>query len=244
MSIAATSDIPMAQTSATYKPVGKKELDRNDFMRLFITQLQYQDPMKPMDSYEMASQLAQFSNMEATMKMSDNMEELLDYQKSQNNLQLLGLLGNDVLVSGNGVGVTDGKVGIAEFSLLEGAENPVIEIYDAADRLVRSIDLGYRAAGDYELTWDGKDLRGEQVEDGLYAYRIKALDEVGNEIEVDYKSSGRVTGIDFDSGEALLTLDNHVKIGVGDVVSVVQRDAPPAVNDIVDAVDAVVDEVL
>ncbi|MCK5437335.1 MAG: flagellar hook assembly protein FlgD, partial [Desulfobulbaceae bacterium] len=29
------------------KTVGKKNLDRNDFMKLFITQLQYQDPMEP-----------------------------------------------------------------------------------------------------------------------------------------------------------------------------------------------------
>ena len=87
------------------KGVGSADLDRTDFMTLFITQMQYQDPMKPMDSYEMASQLAQFSNMEATMKMSDNMEELLAYQTSQNNLQLLTLLDKNVETQTNQVAV-------------------------------------------------------------------------------------------------------------------------------------------
>ena len=53
------------------------ELGRDDFLNLLVTQLQYQDPMEPMDSYEMGSQLAQFSTMEATMKMAENMEKSL-----------------------------------------------------------------------------------------------------------------------------------------------------------------------
>ncbi|MCK5405645.1 MAG: flagellar hook assembly protein FlgD, partial [Desulfobulbaceae bacterium] len=106
--ISAASGIPMA-AEPELKTVGKQELDRTDFLTMFITQLQYQDPMKPMDSYEMASQLAQFSNMEATMKMSDNMEKLLDYQTSQNNLELLSLLDKEVQGNGNMMGVNNGE---------------------------------------------------------------------------------------------------------------------------------------
>ena len=106
----------MAEGYQDFKPVGNKELDRSDFMTLFITQMKYQDPMKPMDSYEMASQLAQFSNMEATMKMSDNMEKLLGYQTSQNNLQLMTLIDKDVQIYGNKIGVSEGQVATTEFT--------------------------------------------------------------------------------------------------------------------------------
>jgi len=81
-----TSTLPIQDTTSL-STVGKSSLDRDDFMTLFITQMQHQDPLEPMDSTDMASQLAQFSNMEATMKMSDNLEKLLGYQVSQNNLQ-------------------------------------------------------------------------------------------------------------------------------------------------------------
>ncbi|MBU4033262.1 MAG: hypothetical protein KKG34_00565, partial [Proteobacteria bacterium] len=93
------------QDTTTVNTVGKSTLDRNDFMTLFITQMQHQDPLEPMDSTDMASQLAQFSNMEATMKMSDNLEKLLGYQVSQNNLQLLTLIGKEVQAYGNTIGV-------------------------------------------------------------------------------------------------------------------------------------------
>ncbi|PKN22056.1 MAG: flagellar biosynthesis protein FlgD [Deltaproteobacteria bacterium HGW-Deltaproteobacteria-3] len=68
---ASTSATLPLQDTTTLSTVGKSTLDRSDFMTLFITQMQHQDPLEPMDSTDMASQLAQFSNMEATMKMSD-----------------------------------------------------------------------------------------------------------------------------------------------------------------------------
>ncbi|MEA3546986.1 MAG: flagellar hook assembly protein FlgD [Thermodesulfobacteriota bacterium] len=224
MSVAPMStNIPMAEEKNLFEPVGKKELDRSDFMELFITQLQYQDPMKPMDSYEMASQLAQFSNMEATMKMADNMESLLEYQTSQNNLQLLTLLDTEVQTGGNIIGVTEESSGKGEFTLLEAPDVCQVEIYDAADHLVRVIDVGSVPAGTYDLDWDLNDMSDEQVEPGAYSYVVRAFDLAGQEIEVDYRSTGLVTGIEFDSGRALLTLNGFVSASVSDVSSVVQH---------------------
>ena len=37
---------------------------RSDFMKLFVTQLQNQDPMEPLDNGELATQLAQLSSLE------------------------------------------------------------------------------------------------------------------------------------------------------------------------------------
>ncbi len=202
------------------KTVGKKNLDRNDFMKLFITQLQYQDPMEPMDSYEMGSQLAQFSTMEATMKMSENMEELLAYQTSQNNLQLLTLLGNGARAAGNMLAVSDGSVAATEFTLAEMADSCVVEIYDESGSVVRTLDMDSLPAGPYELAWDGNDFSGEQAPDGAYRYSVKAYNGFGQQIEVDQTITGRVTGVEFSSGQAMLTLDNYITISVGDVLSV------------------------
>jgi flagellar basal-body rod modification protein FlgD len=217
MSIASVGSTELIQPEGA---VGKQELGRGDFMTLFITQLQYQDPMKPMDSYEMASQLAQFSNMDATMQMSDNMEKLLEYQTSQNNLQLLTLLGTEVQISGNRMGVVDGEATSTEFVLTDVAESCVIEIFDDADHLIWQQNKGSLSSGTYELEWDGKNLLGEVVDNGAYNYVVSAVDMSGREVGVDYRSTGTVTGIDFDSGAALLTMDEYVQTGVDQVVKV------------------------
>jgi flagellar basal-body rod modification protein FlgD len=215
-----SNTIPMLEEESLFKPVGKSELDRQDFMTLFITQLEYQDPLKPMDSYEMASQLAQFSNMEATMQMSANMEELLEYQKSQNNLQLLTLLDRDVRILGNEIGVNGDEQGIGEFTLLDNADTCVVDIYDSGQHLVRSLNLGSMKADTYTLDWDGQDSLGEDVADGAYGYVVKAYDVTGQQISIDYQTIGKVTGLDFDSGKARLILDNYINTDVGSVMSV------------------------
>lgn len=204
--------------------VGRKDLKKDDFMKLFITQLQYQDPMKPMDSYEMASQLAQFSNMEATTKMSDNMEKLLEYQTSQNNLQLMSLLGNQAQVKGNGIGVVEGKVNATEFVLEDVPTDTIkVTIYDETDRPVWQKELAANGAGAYAIEWDGKNSAGKPVTDGLYHYQVEAFSLSDEALPVEYLTTGRVTDISYADGGANLTIDGLIQANVGDVVKI--RDA-------------------
>jgi flagellar basal-body rod modification protein FlgD len=202
------------------KTVGKKSLDRSDFMTLFITQMQHQDPLEPMDSTEMASQLAQFSNMEATMQMSDNLEKLLGYQVSQNNLQLLSLIGKEVQGGGNIMGVVEGKVTTTQYTLADAADSCRVEIYDAAGRMVDTVELGYAASGIHELSWDATTPKGDVVADGQYTYSVVAINALGQKVDVDYRSTGRVTGVNFDGGKAQVTVDKSIAMNVADILVV------------------------
>ena len=52
-------------------------------------------------------------------------------------------------------------------------------IYDIRGALIREIDLGYRAAGQYLTStnaahWDGRDHRGQRVASGVYLYQLQA----------------------------------------------------------------------
>ena len=215
-----TTNLTPATPIDPTQPVGKKTLDENDFMKLFITQLQFQDPMKPMDSNEMASQMAQFSTMDATMKMSDDMEKLLNYQVSQNNLQLLTLLGNTVQTSGSQIAVSGGTASATEFTLPDSTQACNVEIYDNANHLVRTYYKGPTNAGTYPLSWDGKDGAGQQVADGIYSYVVKAADASGQDMKVDYRTTGKVTGVEFDSGQAKVKVDNFIDVAVSDITQV------------------------
>jgi len=48
-----------------------------DYMTLLVTQLQNQNPLDPLDNNEMASQLAQFSELAQIETMNANFEEVL-----------------------------------------------------------------------------------------------------------------------------------------------------------------------
>ena len=70
-----------------------------DFLKILLTQLTYQDPLKPMDNQEFMAQMAQFSALEQSQQLNDRMQQLIENQAA---LQSIGLLGRsvDVVVEG------------------------------------------------------------------------------------------------------------------------------------------------
>lgn len=65
------------------------EMGKNDFLNLLVTQLRYQDPLKPVDDKEFIAQMAQFSSLE----QMQNMNTVLT------NSQAFNLIGKDVTAS-------------------------------------------------------------------------------------------------------------------------------------------------
>jgi hypothetical protein len=100
--------------------------------------------------------------------------------------QLKGSLLQDVALapnpfSPNGDGVND-RVEIS-YSLirLTGAVPFKTEIYTLAGERVRALDNGKRGSALYQVTWDGRDDRGEMSKPGLYVYRVVV--KAGNGLE-------------------------------------------------------------
>ena len=50
-------------------------LDKEAFLQLLVAQMQYQDPLEPMDNTEYISQLATFSQLEATQNLQDTISK-------------------------------------------------------------------------------------------------------------------------------------------------------------------------
>ena len=55
-------------------------LGKDDFLKLFVTQLSKQDPMNPVNDKEFIAQMAQFSALEQMNNVSANINELKSYQ--------------------------------------------------------------------------------------------------------------------------------------------------------------------
>lgn len=68
-----TSSISKA-ISASEKESGGS-LDKDAFLKLLVTQMQYQDPLEPTDNTEYVSQLATFSTLEEMQNMSSAMDK-------------------------------------------------------------------------------------------------------------------------------------------------------------------------
>jgi len=98
---------PNQQASAAFG------LDFQSLLRIILTQLTYQDPLKPMDNFQFVSQLAQFSQLQQSQSLNDQIGNLLAAQAA---MQGTSLLGRTVDFTNSGGVSTSGLVKAVSFA--------------------------------------------------------------------------------------------------------------------------------
>lgn len=124
-----TYDLETYKTTQGVKAseVGKKnELDKDAFLSLLVTQMQYQDPLSPMDNTEYLAQLAQYSSLEQMTNVASKLGDVYTLVENIDSSVLVGqlssMIGKNIQWSADGktfyegkvsgVSVTDGKTSV------------------------------------------------------------------------------------------------------------------------------------
>src|SRR5215471_3582728 len=79
----------------------KKELDQTDFLNLLTTQMQYQDPLKPMDNQDLTAQMTSFSSLNQLVAIGTKLDTLQQTQGALSQLQATSLIGKEVSLKSN-----------------------------------------------------------------------------------------------------------------------------------------------
>lgn len=66
------------------------QVDQADYLKLFMQELTYQDPLKPIDNREFMAQMAQFSALQETRSTNEYLSQLLGMNSASQSLSLLG----------------------------------------------------------------------------------------------------------------------------------------------------------
>jgi len=188
--------------------VPKKVLDMQDFIQLFITQLQYQDPMNPIDNNEMATQLALFNQVDQLFKINETLETLVSVSKSLDLTYVSNLIGKKIKVETNIGRVENGKFLGGEFTLEEPANYVEIVVKDSEGNLVDKIQLNSLQAGTYKIKWDARDQKGNKVSDGNYIFSIIIPYENTTET-ITPTMVAKVTGARFGENTQIVINENY-----------------------------------
>ena len=230
------SDLPKYDASQTAQRKVTRELGKDEFLKLFVTQMQNQDPMSPAQDGQFIAQLAQFSSLEqlnnindtlaSGMGLSDKLSPLSTLtsindrlsENQQYNLVLSQTINNTMaaaLIDRVATWQTDkidlGSSGDAQvhYRLEQPAQSVVAKITDAQGQVVQVLSAQSVSAGEHTFAWDGKDASGIRLPAGSYRIEIAAVG-AGGTTSIAACQQGRVDGVRYVHGLAYLDVDGKL----------------------------------
>ena len=201
------------------QPAPEADLDRNAFLRLFTTQLQNQNPLDPMKNEAFVAQLAQFSSLEATTRMSDSLDQFVTSQSTEKVMRGASLIGKNVFVRGATVSQTGGQPIEGMLNLDGMADSVMLQVVDRnSGQIVNAMDLGPQMAGEVEFTWNGGNFQGEAAPAGDYVFLAEMTQ--GDAVkQVPVLAEAKVKGVSWNDevGQVLLEIADGQSVPLSEI---------------------------
>src|SRR5438128_6366340 len=126
MSLGGVSSTLLQNVTATATPGGvpkNQAVDQKQFLKLFIAQLQHQDPLSPLQPDQLTAQLAQFSSLEQLTGVNTRLDALATAAKQSTGSAMLSLLGKQVRLDGGQLTIDHGGVPSVTYQLAAAADS-------------------------------------------------------------------------------------------------------------------------
>ncbi len=198
----------------------KKEAENTQdrFLKLLVTQMKNQDPLKPLDNSEVTSQLAQISTVTGIDKLNTTLKLLSsDYEDSQS-IEATAMIGHDAFVPGKSIHL-EKNAAIAGIELAQPVDELKVTILDSHGVAIRNIDLKAYPAGISSIGWNGETDSGAKAADGEYTFEVSAT-QGGKDIKVNTLALGSVNSISHGEQGTLLDMGKLGLVSLSDIKQV------------------------
>ncbi len=146
------------------------ELAMEDFMALMTTQLQNQDPLKPMESGDFLGQIASFGTVSGIADLQNSFSSFAKAMQSDQALQGSSLVGRSVLVPSSIGTMAPDQPLKGQINVAEPVTDLKVQIYNEAGTLVKTMEMG-SASGYTNFVWDGLNESDQPMPPGIYQFR-------------------------------------------------------------------------
>jgi flagellar basal-body rod modification protein FlgD len=197
--------------------VNNTTANQQDFLKLFTTQLQNQNPLDPTKNEAFVAQLAQFSQLEATTNMATQLTALTASLQGDRMMSGAALIGKSVVVPGNAFELKAGQPVQASIDLPNGAQGLQIDVLNGSGQAVYQQILGPQQAGSLQFSWEGQDINGQSQPDGAYRFRVTAVAQ-GKNLSPTVSTLSAIRSVSQDaSGEMLVQVQGGQTLKLADV---------------------------
>lgn len=204
----------------------KKSMDKDDFLKIMITQMKNQDPTNPLKPEQFASQLAQFTSVEQLANISKGVQGLNSKSAPEDRMALVSMLGKSVTIDRNRFMHEENKLSEVGFQLPEDASSVKVSVISANGEKLYEKDMGPLKQGAQNFAWNGVNSLGKSTPSGVLQLKIEALNERGGAIKLDAAAPLVVQGVSFEGSEPILYVGDSQKpqkISMNQVIRIDQR---------------------
>jgi len=195
-------------------------LGQEDFLKLLTTQLQHQDPMKPMENGEFMGQMAQFSTVSGITEMGESIDNLVSIYQGQQMSNSASMIGKQALVNGNWAQLAGGQLSGA-IELPTAANDVRVDIKSETGEVMASLELGAKMAGTQEFTWDGIKDDGSAAPEANYYLSASAIRD-GQSTAPAMQVYGTVQSIQLKGSEVTLNVSGQGNVSFSNVKRISQ----------------------
>ncbi|HEX7992054.1 MAG TPA: flagellar hook capping FlgD N-terminal domain-containing protein [Stenotrophomonas sp.] len=194
-----------APNTTTTTSKNKSSLDQADFLKLMTTQLQHQDPTKPMDNSQMVAQMAQLSTVQGITDLNTSVKGFQQSMASDQVLRGAALVGHEVMVPSTKVAL-EAEGGTSGTVAAPSAGSVTVDITDANGLKVTQLTVPANAAGEVAFQWDGTDADGKRMPAGSYTVTATHTDTAGAQSKLSTYVQAEVESVTVGSDGLYLNL--------------------------------------
>ncbi len=156
-------------------------LGKDDFLKLLLTEMQYQDPTQPMDTDKILSQTSQLATLESADNTNKTLTALAASLQGSQQLSTVSAIGKIADLGDDTVTTkADGNAVSFPIYFPSDVSSGTATITDTNGNKISTIAIGANAAGTYSFSWDGKDSTGKVADAGAYHVAVAYTDPSGN----------------------------------------------------------------
>lgn len=190
----------------------KGVLDKDDFLKLLLVELQHQDPTNPMDSDKILSQTTQLATMESARNTQDALEKLSKAMLKDTSFGAVNAIGKMADLGSSEVFMKESGGVKFDIHFQNDISDGVIYISDVNGNVVKRVGLDEQPGGTLSFDWDGVNDNGTRVSAGTYYVHAEYKNTMGED-KITRVGYYPITSIKFDEGKTLARLgENYIEI--------------------------------
>jgi len=187
-------------------------LDKDDFLKLLLVELQHQDPTDPMDSDKILSQTSQLATMESARNTQDALEKLSQVLAKNRSFEAVSAIGKMADLGSSEILIAESGGVIFDIYFQDDIRDGVIYISDVNGNVVKRIGLDEQPGGTLSFDWDGVSDGGARVEAGTYYVHAEYKNKTGED-KITRAGYYPITSVKFDEGKTFVKVGgNYIEL--------------------------------